>query len=331
MITESSETREKQTTEFVTTGVRHSLILESGRMLLTNKRLLLWSYLSSLCCGVLATAALGHYLGGFLKHTLAAQEIAGRVEGSYVLELLQQAGAHRAINVTPSVLSIFLFTLTNFIIAAGSLFVFQTNAAPRISVVAEAGLRYFWRFVRLTIVAAITGGLIVWLLTLARDEWLSRAGEHYVEKALFVRDSISIALIVVVVLLLRFYFDLAEAVTVQIGIGGDRRVRRGLKYAWKLVRSNFLSAFSSYILVGCVGIAIFALCLWLWLSRIAPSAVLLAFLLGQAGIAALLAGRLWQRAILSSLVVQSSAAYSLPAPPEVSPIDELPADTRVIW
>jgi hypothetical protein len=315
-------------------GARRSLLLGGFRLLLANARLLLWAWLASLLCGLLATLPFAGYVGGYLDHSLAAQEIAGRVDLAYVAELVQHAGRHGAINAGPPLLSVVLFTLLNFILAAGALFVFQAGARPRLSVVADAGIRYFLRFVRLTLVSAVVIGLILWPLTTLRDAWLAHANKTYVGSAIFLRSSLSLAAIFIIMLLLRFYFDLAEAVVVQLGIASDRRVRRSFPLTFRVLRGNFSRSFLSYFLIGSLGFALFALCVWVWVAAISPYSTAIAFLLGQLGIASLLAARLWQRASLASLVLQNTAP-AIPiaeaATPQLASKTEAAIEPRAIW
>jgi hypothetical protein len=243
---------------------RKSLLLGGLSLLAANSRLLLWLWLANFFCGLLGTLPFSGPTFGHLNHSLAAQQIAGRVDIGYVAELLLQAGKHGGIDPTPSMFSIIVFTIVSAVLAGGSLFVFISGAPARLSVVADAGLRYFWRFVRLTIVAAITFGLTFWLLSTLRDTWLTSAGKIHVGAAIFWRSALSFAVMLLVALLLRFYFDLAEAVVVQIGIAGDRRVRRSFAVAFSLLRANFFRAFSSYFVAGTLGVALFALALWVF-------------------------------------------------------------------
>jgi hypothetical protein len=295
---------------------RRSVLLGGFHLLLANKRLLLWTWCASLLCGILPTLSFARHIGSYLNHSLAAQEIAGRVDLGYIAELLQQAGKHGGITPTSSFLSIALFTVLSFIFAAGALYVFQSGASPRLSIVAKAGLDFFWRFVRLTFIAVVVIGLTLWLLTTLRDGWLMQADKTYVGKAIFLRSSITLAAISCVALLLRFYFDLAEAIVVQLGIAGDRRVRRSLPAAVHLLRGNFLRSFLSYFLIGSLGVALFALCLYVWVAAVSPYSNVMAFILGQLGIVCLIASRLWQRAALASLVMQNTALI-IPADIEV--------------
>lgn len=294
----------------IDTAARGSLLLSGLRLLFANKRLLLWTWLASLLCGLLGTLLFFGRAGSYLNHSLAAQQLAGPVDLSYLAELAQHAGSHRGLSPTPSLIAIVVFTLLNFILAAGSLFVFQSAALPQLGVVADAGIRYFWRFVRLTIVSSIVIGLAVWLFSTLRDAYLARAADTHLGRALFLRSSLSIAVIVIFWLLLRFYFDFAEAVVVQLGLAGDRRVRRSFTLAFRYLRGNFARAFFSYLLIAILGIALFALCAWVWMTAVSPYSTAIAFLLGQLAITFLLAARLWQRASLSALVPQHSTVVT---------------------
>lgn len=309
-------------------GSHRSLFIGGLRLVAANPRLLLWFWLANLICGLLGTLPFSSHIAGYLNHSLAAQEIAGRVDLGYLNELLHQAGKDRAIDPTPALLSIALFTFINFILVGGSLFVFLSAARARLSVVADAGLRYFWRFVRLTIVTAITFSLTLWLLAALRDAWLRNAGRTHVGAAFFWRAALSIGVMSLIALLLRFYFDLAEAVVVQMGIAGDRRVHRSFPAAFRLLRTNFFRAFFVYFAAGTIGVALFALALWIWVTALSPYSTALAFLIGQFGIAALFAGRLWQRASLAYLVILHTTTTS----PAVALEPALEAsELRAIW
>lgn len=308
--------------------LRSSLLAGGLRLLLVNKRLLLWMWLANFFCGLLATLPFSGHIATYLDHSLATQQIAGRVDLGYIAELLQQAGKHGAISTTPPLLAILLFTLITVVLAGGTLFVFVSGAPARLSVVADTGLRYFWRFVRLAIVAAITLGLTLWLLSTLRDAWLAHAGETHLGFALFLRSSLSFAVLLLVALLLRFYFDLAETIVVQMGIAGDRRVRRSFPVALRLLRANFFRAFFAYLVAGAIGIALCALGVWIWIAMLSPYSTALAFLLGQLGIAALFAGRLWQRALLAYLVLLRSATTTSDV--AIAPALEA-TELRAIW
>lgn len=319
--------REAATKQSPEPAGHRSLVLGGLSLLSANKRLVLWGWLGSLLCGLLGTLPFGHYAGGYLNHSLATQQLAGRVDVSYVLELMQQAGKHGALNVAPALLSICVFTFFSFLLAAGALFVFESRELPRLSVVVDAGLRYFWRFARLTLAAGFVTGLTLWPLITLRQAWVSRAAETHLGRELFVRSSASFAAIVAITVLLRFFFDLAEAVVVQLGIAGDRRVRRSFRGAFTLLRGNFCRAFGGYLLAGVIGLALGALLTWIWVVALPPSATGIAFVLGQLAIASLLAGRLWQRALLACLVLQGTACVASPAVVDAAPSLE----ERAIW
>ncbi len=318
------------------TATRHSLLLGGLRLLLANKRLLLWTWLASLLCGLLSTLPFFSRAGSYLNHSLAAQQLAGPVDISYLAELVHQSGNHNGLSPTPSLIAIAVFIFLNFLLAAGALFVFQSASPPRLSVVADAGLRYFWRFLRLTIVATVVIGLTVWLFSTLRDVYLAKAAEIHLGRELFLRSILSVAAIVIVWLPLRFYFDFAETIVVQLGLTGDRRVRRSFVLAFRFLRGNFARAFFSYALIATLGVALFALCTWIWVAAISPYSTVIAFLLGQLAVAFLLASRLWQRASLASLALQHAATLTqipdvaLPASTLVSPTSTA-IEQRPIW
>jgi hypothetical protein len=130
---------------------------------------------------------------------------------------------------------------------------------------------------------------------------------------------------------LRLWFDLAEVYVVQMGQNGDRRVRRSLGPAWRLLRQHFGHLFLSYIAAGIVGALGFAFFLWIWFLGQTSHATLLVFFLSQIGLLFLLASRIWQRGIVSALLLAVAEPTQTvivvePGPPEPYPFTPIPFD-----
>ena len=221
--------------------------------------------------------------------------------------------------------------LLSFFFAAGIIYVFLSGEKPRLATILRAGIEYFWRFFRLLIFAAIISGVILGLLGWLRSIYLKNADKHYVEAAFDVRLLLTLAVLLLIALVLRIWFDLAEVYVVRMGQNGDRRVRRSLAPAWRLLRQHFGPLFLSYFAAGFVGVLGFAFFIWIWFLGQASHLTLLVFLLSQIGLLFLLASRIWQRGIVSALVLAETEPMQTvivvePGPPDPYPFAPIPID-----
>jgi hypothetical protein len=271
--------------------------------LLANKRTLLWSYLAVLCVGVVGGLSVQARIGPFLNHSLAAQQLAGGIDAGYYAELFMHANEHDPgsgpVTGSLTLLSIVL----SFFLAAGTVSVFLSGEEPRLAIILVRGVEYFWRFVRLMLFAAIIGGPTLAVLGGLRTVYLKHADEHFVEAAYDLRAGLTLAVLLLVAVLLRIWFDLAEVYVVRLGLGGDRRVRKSLGPSLRLFRRNFWRLSLSYFAAGTFGWLAFGVFLWLWLLGQTYHLVPLVFLWSQVALVFLLASRIWQRGIVTALVL----------------------------
>ncbi len=301
-----------------------SVFLGGLRLLLANKRTLLWSYLALLVVGLIGGASVHARIGPFLDHSLAAQKLSAGIDISYYAELFQHANEHDP-GTGPVTLALTLLSvLLAFFFAAGIIHVFLTSEKPRLATILRAGVEYFWRFFRLMLFAAIIGGLILGPLGWLRTIYLKHADEHYVEAAFDLRFVLTLLVLLLIALVLRLWFDIAEVYVVKMGLEGDRRVRRSLGPSLHLLRQHFGHALISYIVAGTVGVLSFAIFLWIWTVNQASHLILPVFLLSQIGLLFLLASRIWQRGIVTALVQAvaeptQTVIFVRPGPPEPDP------------
>jgi len=272
------------------------------QLLLANKRLLLWTYLASLLLGLRAALPLHARLSGILDHSLAAQSIAGRFDFSSFALLTMGLGKHGTSLSTQAFLAIAVYCVFSNILAAGTYFVFGTGEAPRLATVVRSGLEYFWRFFRLLLFAAIIAGPVIAILAGLRAALLKHADNVYVERPFFYISLGTFILIALVAFFFRLWFDIAEASVIQLGLDGDRRVRRSLFPSLRILRLRFAPAYFSYLLIGTLGWVGLLVCLWLWVVAVPARAVPLAWILGQLGVFSLLAARIWQRGLATAIV-----------------------------
>ena len=309
-----------------------SIFLGGLRLLFANKRTLLWSYLALLVVGLISGASLHARIGPFLNHSLAAQKLAGSIDIGYFAELFQHANEHDPGDGPVTASLTFLSVLLSFFFAAGTIYVFLSGEKPRLATILRAGVEYFWRFVRLTLFAAIIAGPILGLLGWLRSAYLRYADDRYVEAGYYWRFLVTLAILLLVAVLLRLWFDLAEVYVIKLGQEGDRRVRRALAPSLRLLRAHFGHLFLSYFVAGTVGWLVSAFFFSIWLLNQTSHLILPVFLWSQIGLLFLLASRIWQRGIVTSLVAATAEPTQTvilvqPGPSDPTPlipVDELP-------
>jgi hypothetical protein len=283
-----------------------SLLLHGLQLGLRNWPCVVWTYAVNLLFAVLGGVPLASGLSPHLEHSLAAKNIAGTIDTSYLRELAIQV---RGTGFFPMVIHTavwlnILQVVVLFVLFAGSVFVYVSAEPPRLSVLLRGGIAYFWRFVRAAIVAGFAATLILGLLVGVRGLLLDRARNVYVGRQMFVYSAISAGLILLVALLVRLWWDLVEVYIVRNAMDGERRILPALLPAWRLLFRHFFRAFGSFFVAGLAGVFAFALCLFLW--KLLPAhQVWIACLLAQLGLFLLLVGRFWQRGIEATLVMSA--------------------------
>ena len=283
---------------------RPNLLLQGFQLGLRNWPCVVWTYAVNLLFAALAGVPLASGLAPYLDHSLAARNIAGTIDTSYLRELeiqLRGAGFFPMVIHTAVWLNV-VQVLVLFVLFSGSVFIYVSAEPPRFSVMLRGGIAYFWRFVRAAIVASFAATLIVGLLFGIRELLLDRVGNVYVERQFFICSAVSAGLILLVALLVRLWWDLVEMYIVRNAMDGERRILPALLPALRLLFRHFFSTFGSFLVAGLAGIFAFALCLFLW--RLLPAhQVWVACLLAQLGLFLLLAGRFWQRGVEATLVM----------------------------
>ena len=287
----------------------HSPLSTGLRLLLANKRLLLWTYLASLLLGLRAALPFHARISPILDHSLAARDLAGRFDISSYALLTMRLGRQGSSLYTQAFGAILVYCVFAVILAAGTYFIFSSGEMPRLATVLRSGVDYFWRFFRLTIFCGIIGGISIGILAALRALLLKHADNVYVERRYFYIALATFIVVALVAFFFRLWFDLAEATVVQLGFDGDRRVRRSLFPSLRALRQTFAPTYFSYLLIGILGWAGLLLCLWLWVVAVPARAVPLAWILGQLGVLSILIARIWQRGLATAVV-----AFAEPVP-----------------
>lgn len=303
----------------------HSPFVTGFRLGLTNKRLLLWLYLTNLAVGLYAALPFHARISPVLDHSFAAGRIAGRLDVSALGALMLNLGKHGTSMFAQAFHATLAYGFFANVLAAGIYFVFVTAEPPRLSIVVRSGLEYFWRFFRLMIFTIIIGGAILAALNALRHLILMHANNVSVGRTYFTISIITLLIVLLTAVFLRLWFDIAEAKVAILGQTGIRRVRRTIGPSWTLLWRRFGAAYFGYLLVAIIGAAGFAFFLWLWVAFDPPRAVWLAWILGQLGMAWILAARIWQRGLATALAVSAEPVVQPAQAIVVEPVNPTPA------
>jgi hypothetical protein len=307
-----------------------NLLVEGFRLGVRNWPCALWTYAVSVVFALLAAVPFTFGLSPYIDHSLQAEKIAGTMDLVSLGELgiqLRDAGSFPMVVRTARWTEL-LEQAVLFLLLAGTVFVLVTAEPPRLSVMLRGGIAYFWRFVRAALLAGCVALVIVGTLLGLRGWILSRAGEVYVERPMFLLALITGAVVLLAALLVRLWWDVLEIYIVRNAMDGEGRIRQAIAPSLRLTFRHLPVLGGSFLLTGVASLGAFAVCLWLW--KLLPAhEVWMAMLLGQLGIFFLLAGRLWQRGLETVLVMSADPPYVIRDELEAeeagfSPVSELP-------
>ena len=227
-----------------------------------------------------------------LDHSLAAQRLVNGFDLGALLELQVRPGIS-PLDVSPTAMAYSLvFFVFMLFMTGGFLEVYSRDTRLTTPEYFEACGAFFWRFFRLMIfllLCLIPIGIFHHIL----QAFANHIGDNAVSAMTGVWCEIVAGIIIFVLLLiLRLWFDMAEIYCVA---QNDRRVRRGLRMAWRVTFGNFGSLFGLFVGIGIIACIGFGFGLWLWMYVLPPTAIKTAFVLGQLMILWWLSTRLWQR------------------------------------
>jgi hypothetical protein len=310
---------------------RRNIFLHGLSLTLRRLPALLWTYVFNLALALLFSISLNRQLSKLLNHSLTAQRLSSGFDlcpiGETYLHLhegpIGDAGA-----VTGHA-SIPLFLMVYFLLVPGTLFCYQTDAPARLGTLLKQGLLHFWRFVRITILTLLVSGLILGPLFFLQGKWADRVDDHIVGRPAFLLILAGNIVLFLVASILRFYFDLVEVYTIQLGqyfrpalFGNqpkpDCRVRRTLAPAWRTLRRHFSEAWPIFLFLSLLGFAAVILTARISMHMLAQPRVWPMFLLAQLGLFLMLLTRFWQRGAETSLSLENPI---LPPPlPPLRPV-----------
>ncbi len=297
-----------------------NLLVQGFQLALRNWPFVVWAYAINLVFGLLAGIPFASGLAPYLDHSLAAQKISGTIDVTSLAELMHlREASFFPIAVHSAGWLNLLQLVVLFVFYSGTIFVYVSAEPPRFSVLLRGGIAYFWRFVRGALAVACVGSVLLGILLGLRSLLLFRAGAVYVERKMFLYTAISGAVVFFAATLVRLWWDLVEVYIVRNAIDGERRVREALLPAARLLYRQFLRVAGSFLLIGLLGLAALAFCLFLW--KLLPAhQVWLAALLAQLGLFLMLAARFWQRGMEAALVM--SIDPPMLAGEDLEPVEE---------
>jgi hypothetical protein len=287
-----------------------NLLVQGFRLALRNWPCVVWAYAVNLIFALLAGVPFASGLASYLDHSLAAQRIAGTLDISYLSQLaihLHDTGFFPMVLRTAAWLNLFHLVVL-FFLFAGTVFIYVSAEPPLLSVLLRGGIAYFWRFVRATLLGGGITAIVIAILLAARAALMARANAVYVERKLFLCAVVSLAVVLLGAVLLRLWWDLVEVYVVRNVMDGERRVRRALLPAFRLLSRYFFRTVGSFFLVGLAGVSALGLCLFLW-RELPAHQVWIASLLAQVGLFLLLACRFWQRGLETTLVMSADPPH----------------------
>lgn len=270
-------------------------------MVLSRPGALLWTYVANLGIALLFSLRLHAQLSSLLDHSLAAQGLNSAFDLGTLWAVYHRLGFRAPATGATAYAGLPIYLLIYFLLVPGALLCYRIAAPARLWILLSSGICFFWRFVRITVLAVLVSGIVLGSLFFLQSRWADHVDENVVGVSAIYQELPGVVLIVLVASLLRLYFDLVEAYTVQLDgqyrANGkpDRRVRRTLIPAMKTLWRNLPRALGSFVLLALLGVGAVAFTGRIALHMLAQPRVWPGFLVIQAGIFLSLLTRYWQR------------------------------------
>jgi hypothetical protein len=274
-------------------GTRPKTFLAGAALVWRWQRLVWWMFAITLIFGFLSTQGMVDRASSTLNHSLASRRLVDGWDLSALMELGQLQNSPIEFQGPTVIHFSVVFAIFMLFVTAGILATYVRDEKPQASSFFEASGHYFWRFVRLLIYFAI-----VLLPIGAIGAGVGALYDHIDEVSIspfpavyfFVAASLVILLLLAIA---RLWFDMAEIIALA---DDERRMHKALRHAARVLWHNFFSLLWLYIRIAVVGLALFAIGLYVWMTLLSPQSNIIAFLLSQLMILAWIGTRLWQRA-----------------------------------
>src|SRR5580692_2095893 len=221
------------------------LLSSSLRMVLHNKRYIVWFYVLNLFLGLFGTVAFVNQAGTILDHSLYSDRLLHGFSVTVLIDMFvrPEFGPTMA-SRGPAIFFAVLFLLATALFLPG---VFQGYAStyrlPREDFFRACG-RNLWRYIRLLIVAGIVMGIATGLLFGVHGVLEHKAAESTNELLPFYVSLASLCVIFLVMTTLRIWFDLAEA---DVVLSDQRAVRRSIGKGFRHMWRNLGTLLGAYV------------------------------------------------------------------------------------
>lgn len=297
-------------------------VRSSAGLVWRHQRLLWWIFAMNLGLAWLGSLPVRSTLGAVLNRSLDSSRLVTGFDLSTLVVLLEQPEVQMR-SLAPAALSATVIFLLAMLMIDGGLFTvyLEDRELSREEFFGSCGL-YFWRMVRLALYALVPFGLLMaasgavaaYAGKLSSDAPPVRLG--------WVVNVASKLAIVLLLLLLRLWFDLAQARVVH---RGERRILREL---WRSFKPAFRSGlYAQYLGIAVIGAVSMSVGIWMW-ARLPHAAVGASFVVLELLTLVHIASRLWMKAASARWVaLQTDAAVSAP-PVEAAPAPAI-AETQL--
>jgi hypothetical protein len=294
-----------------------SILLHGLGIALRRLPAFLWTYAFSLALTLGFCYPLKIQLSNVLDHSLAAQRLSSGFDVGTAIDTAMRVheGAAGQSSALTSHGSVPVYLLLYFLLVPGTLFCYITRTHARLSTLVRQGLIHFWRFVRITLLTLLAAFFLLGPFVVLQNRWSALIDERMTGRPALLLRLAGLLVVLLVASLLRLYFDLVEAYTVQLGVEHqrhskpDRRVRRTLGPAFRVLRKNFFRAWLVFLLLAAMGAAAAFFSARTAMHMLAQPRAWLMFLVAQFGLLLMLFTRFWQRGTEASLVIQNPLPF----------------------
>ncbi len=296
---------------------RKNLLTSGLRMVLNNKRYIIWFWLLNLTLAFLGTVGFRAQAHDLLDHHLYSVGLLRGWDMGVFTDLLSlpEFGSSKTY-VNTSAGFAFVFFLFTAMLLPG---VFQGYAAtyrlPREGFFRACG-RNLWRFLRLLIVSGIVMLIVTGVLFAIQGALQKKAEESTNELAGPYVQFGGLAVIFLVMSCFRIWFDLAET---DIVLNDQNAVRKSIWAALKHTVKRVFRLLANYVVITIVAAVILLGGIWMWNNFIPTTSVTRAFVLSQIILFLLLIPRFWQRGVVASYWQQYMLAPPVPLRPIITP------------
>jgi hypothetical protein len=292
---------------------KSGVLLAGLRIILRNKRYIVWFYLLNLALAVMGALALQRAMSGILDTSLYSQRLLHGFDVFVFLDLTTRPEFAGHAVARPHLYFTFVFLFLSILFTPGVLDAYSSDRRlSREDFWATCG-RNVWRFVRLFLIGGIITGVLFAVLMGVNGALGKAADNSSNEKLPFYVELAGAIVIFLIMTWIRIWFDLAQA---DVVIRDEGRVRKSIRSAAGYAAANLGRLLGAYVIITVVAVLVLLGGVCLWNGIIPPAAVADAFLVGQVTLFLFLVARFWQRGC--------AVAFCVTRMREAMPEDQVP-------